>query len=880
MKVLLSFFTGVLISFTVRGQNQSNIDYSCTSSREHIMAEYLEGLSCLDILTAYGTSQGCEVNNSNIEDDFGIIRIPVRLIRVLNQVGASPFLHSELLSYLDYANSIFNDFGIHLFLIEAQVKDIVSGSIYDFYNNALIKRDGKIEIVPLSQDYEELQAIIAGMNFQSQAQPLNLVFAKSVSIPIGNPDQGYNPSLRNGLADFPNGGNVVLVSHPISVNFDMDRAKILVHEVGHSLGLFHPFDTLSEQDIICKTKDYIEDTEVDSGNNCVGTTCINFMSYEGNNRTSFTEFQKKKMRDMVTSGELSELFAPMNPPVVERRTSPGSIPLGHPVTFEVNHAHAVEYHSADAVQWELEVNGVTYIFPPSADFTVSTGDNGLIQAPGTYTLRAVEKAPYHADLIGPSTSINFTIGAPTDEWRKEATPFSHGFKSIFFLDDKLGWIGGTNQQILKTVDGGLTWESTQTPDGPYVINRLFFLNASLGWACGGNGLIWQSNDGGETWHPQNSGLSTEDLYDIHFASTGIGFAVGAFVILSTENGGTTWESINVSRQVRAVKMINEQKVFLAGDDGLFFVSEDGGEQYSFIDLHTSASLKDIFFLDSQTGFLSGGDAFFYTTNGGDSWTREQYLGAGKSVHFLSGNEGFLLGDKVIHHTQDRGNTWSATSLVQLQNGDLWDQTFLDNSIGYIVGYGGTLLRRNANNVASIQCSYPTIGVSGQVSRSIQSQQNIFTENQTQITGPVLLEAGSTITLNPGFVADGAHSFVASIDECAASSFSSNTSSNTSKPSTPKTNIEFSQKKGIRIHAFPNPASEVLTLESFVPEGMGGELCIYSIDGSLKKWGLSNLPDGKSRYEVSVSTWSSGMYLIQLQTSIGTEIRKVVISRLP
>ena len=423
-------------------------------------------------------------------------------------------------------------------------------------------------------------------------------------------------------------------------------------------------------------------------------------------------------------------------------------------------------------------------------------------------------------------------------------------------------------------------QSTQTPDGIYSINSLFFLNASLGWACGGNGHIFQTTDGGTTWHPQNSGLTTEDLYDIHFASSGTGFAVGEFVILKTTDGGSNWESINASREVRAVKMINEQKVFLAGDDGFFFVSEDGGEQYSVIDLNTSASLKDIFFLDSQRGFLAGGDAFFYTTNGGDTWPREDYLGAGKSVHFLNENEGFLLGDKVVHHTEDRGNTWSATSLVQLQNGDLWDLTFLDNSIGYIVGNSGTLLRRNANSVASIQCSFTTVGVSGQVSRSIQSQQKIYTENQTQITSPVLLEAGSSITLNPGFTADGAHSFVASIDACAASSFSLNSSSRISQTPKRKTDAEISQKEGIQIHAFPNPASEVLTLESFIPEGMDGALRIYSIDGSLKKWSLSDVPDGWSSYEVPVSTWASGMYLIQLHTSSGIQTRKVVITKSP
>lgn len=69
---------------------------------------------------------------------------------------------------------------------------------------------------------------------------------------------------------------------------------------------------------------------------------------------------------------------------------------------------------------------------------------------------------------------------------------------------------------------------------------IFFLNQNLGWAVGNYGHILKTTDGGETWNHQNSGV-TQELNDVEFIDENIGWAVGMNgVVLHSTNGGTTW----------------------------------------------------------------------------------------------------------------------------------------------------------------------------------------------------------------------------------------------------------------------------------------------------------------------------------------------------
>ena len=110
---------------------------------------------------------------------------------------------------------------------------------------------------------------------------------------------------------------------------------------------------------------------------------------------------------------------------------------------------------------------------------------------------------------------------------------------FFFLDDDFGFAvsdGGT-ENVWKTENGGETWETL--PTGHYASkNSVFFLNENLGWIGGNNGVILKTIDGGENWDMYWAGTT---VVGIHFYDENIGFCVdqGAYVY-STDDGGETW----------------------------------------------------------------------------------------------------------------------------------------------------------------------------------------------------------------------------------------------------------------------------------------------------------------------------------------------------
>jgi photosystem II stability/assembly factor-like uncharacterized protein len=116
---------------------------------------------------------------------------------------------------------------------------------------------------------------------------------------------------------------------------------------------------------------------------------------------------------------------------------------------------------------------------------------------------------------------------------------------IFFLDDRHGWIVGTQGTILKTADGGKTWE--QTPIEAESLLQSYFLDDRNGWVVGKFGTILRTVNGGANWDPvkltPDARVDNIHLRGIRFAPDRInGWIVGdQGTILHTGNGGDTWQ---------------------------------------------------------------------------------------------------------------------------------------------------------------------------------------------------------------------------------------------------------------------------------------------------------------------------------------------------
>jgi hypothetical protein len=84
-------------------------------------------------------------------------------------------------------------------------------------------------------------------------------------------------------------------------------------------------------------------------------------------------------------------------------------------------------------------------------------------------------------------------------WDSTSIPYAKN-NTMYFADANTGWIGGNwytdSVMIIRTTNGGTNWHVQKKGDN--VINSVFFVNNLTGWAVGNNGLILKTITSGVT----------------------------------------------------------------------------------------------------------------------------------------------------------------------------------------------------------------------------------------------------------------------------------------------------------------------------------------------------------------------------------------------
>lgn len=96
--------------------------------------------------------------------------------------------------------------------------------------------------------------------------------------------------------------------------------------------------------------------------------------------------------------------------------------------------------------------------------------------------------------------------------------------NLDFRDDNDGYVVGKGGVILRTTNGGNTWEKVDT-NFKETFMRVDFADDKNGWVVGYRGDILRSGDRGRTWVRQESGTN-QHLYGL-FMDKKFGWAVGA-----------------------------------------------------------------------------------------------------------------------------------------------------------------------------------------------------------------------------------------------------------------------------------------------------------------------------------------------------------------
>jgi photosystem II stability/assembly factor-like uncharacterized protein len=222
----------------------------------------------------------------------------------------------------------------------------------------------------------------------------------------------------------------------------------------------------------------------------------------------------------------------------------------------------------------------------------------------------------------------------------------NSLESIHFWDKNTGWVVGEGGSIFKTTDGGATWVAKNS-GVETKLRGMDFVSALTGWVVGDEGTLLKTTDGGDSWVGQYDS-SLPYLSDVHFFNASTGIAVGHSVLRTTDGGAhwaaqtVTWADSEMFNYIDAVSFSDDKNGWAGGSFGNFLRTTDGGKTWTDEILLYDAYVTDVWKLGSGRGFMTRGNTLFGTTDDGKTW--EGLEGAGQHLVFLGRNHGWAVGD--------------------------------------------------------------------------------------------------------------------------------------------------------------------------------------------------------------------------------------------
>gem|GEM_PF-2539789 len=279
---------------------------------------------------------------------------------------------------------------------------------------------------------------------------------------------------------------------------------------------------------------------------------------------------------------------------------------------------------------------------------------------------------------------------------------SSGVESLYALsatDFHNIWAAGESGMVFHSMDAGHTWSRTQLGGDYDYLRDIFQAGPDLVIVSGAYGKFYKSTDGGLNWETIQTPAS-KHLRCLESPAEDMLYA-GALdgQVVKTVDGGLTWVSVNLPDAVDVydLKFFDPQEGYAFGGEynsSSLYHTTDGGQTWTSISVPVAERLNCFQPLADGVGLIGTDDAHILrTTDNGLTWTDLGTFGLGSinTFAFLDSDSGFFAGDYgKIYSTSDAGLTWT-----QISDGPddfyYYDAAVIYDQI-YFAGMGGQVLR--------------------------------------------------------------------------------------------------------------------------------------------------------------------------------------------
>lgn len=507
------------------------------------------------------------------------------------------------------------------------------------------------------------------------------------------------------------------------------------------------------------------------------------------------------------------IHPPSSAPIADFTSDNTSPDLGATVTF-------TDMSTNNPTSWSWYFEGGT----PST----STSQNPQVtySSAGNYLVALTVRNASGSDTKTVSRYIS--AGGGSAAWIKQNTGFSatsRGIEQIQIVSPTTVWAlayDGANtsnyiQEFTRTTDGGAHW----TPgiisfpnSSTYGVSNIFPLSDNICYACmfptaGTGGYIVKTTDGGNNWAIQSSATFSADnswANFVYFFNENDGVTMGdpnssGFVIYITADGGNTWTLVPYSNV----------PLNISGETGL---------------TNSYAAVGDTLWFSTSSGRL------YKTTDKGATWSvYTTGLSGNYTPIFKDKNFGIIVLNSApytMRKTTDGGLTWSSIT----PSGDFLKAPHLT----YVKGTQSMWIDvcASQNSIGSVYSNDDCVSFKNIDKGSAQYLSVAFLDSLTGWAGGFNTSSsdGGIYKWNPTYDLTTDVNPIPSVNE--------------------------------KIKLYPNPTSDLVTVEFSTPLEASATITVYNLLG--EKVRIFTAASGDNSASVSVSGVGSGMYILTVESN--------------
>lgn len=284
------------------------------------------------------------------------------------------------------------------------------------------------------------------------------------------------------------------------------------------------------------------------------------------------------------------------------------------------------------------------------------------------TLSEIEDITMISDDLGfaidrPNGSILRTFDGGIT-WDRRITGLMDNPQALFAWDAQRVIVVGESGSLYRSDDGLTTITGGEVSEVAGHLNCVFFVNDTLGWVGTQSGKIYRSTDGGDSWTQMQSGLTTSNYVTaIQFLDTNTGYAscYGGAMMLKSTDGGLTWQSAEPVGQtvlIRGLHFYDTQLGVGVGSAGEVIRTTDGGATWDSIPTNSTYSMEDLAVQGDVMVACGWWGRVLRSTDAGLTWMEQNLVNEHYSVALTPSGRGMIGSTGRIFGTDDMGATWT------------------------------------------------------------------------------------------------------------------------------------------------------------------------------------------------------------------------------